>query len=37
MRQVTFTVSCLGKRDTENIPGTEEKVELLLAGLGGKR
>ena len=36
MRQVTFTVFCLGRKDTENIPGTEKKQELLLAGLGEK-
>ena len=34
MRQVTFTVFCLGRKDTKNVPGTEEKVELFLAGLG---
>ena len=37
MRQVTFTVFCLGRKDTKNVPGTEEKVELFLAGLGEKR
>ena len=36
MRQVTFTVFCLGRKDTKNVPGTEEKVELFLAGLGEK-
>ena len=34
MRQVTVTVFCLGRKDTKNVPGTEEKVELFLAGLG---
>ena len=37
MRQVIFTVFCLGRKDTKNIPGTEKKLELLLAGLGEKR
>ena len=37
MRQVTFTVFCIGRKDTKNVPGTEEKVELFLAGLGEKR
>ena len=37
MRQVTFTVFCLGRKGTKNVPGTEEKVELFLAGLGEKR
>ena len=37
MHQVTFTVFCLGRKDTKNVPGTEEKVELFLAGLGEKR
>ena len=36
-RPVTFTVFCLGQKDTKNIPGTEKKLELLLAGLGEKR
>ena len=34
MRQVTFTVFCRGRKDMKNVPGTEEKVELLLAWLG---
>ena len=37
MHQVTFTVFCLGRKDTKNVPGAEEKVELFLAGLGEKR
>ena len=37
MRQVTFTVFCLGRKDTKNVSGTEEKVEMFLAGLGEKR
>ena len=37
MRQVNFAVFCLGRKDTKNVPGTEEKVELFLAGLGEKR
>ena len=37
MRQVTFTVFCLGRKDTKNVPGTEEKVEMFLVGLGEKR
>ena len=37
MRQVTVTVFCLGRKGTKNVPGTEEKVELFLAGLGEKR
>ena len=37
MRQVTFTVFCLGRKDTKNVPGTEEKVEMFLAGLVEKR
>ena len=37
MRQVTFTVFCLCGKDMKNVPGTEEKVELFLAGLGEKR
>ena len=37
MRQVTFTDFCLGRKVTKNIPGTEKKLELLLAGLGEKR
>ena len=37
MRQVTFTIFCLGRKDTKNVPGTEENVELFLAGLGEKR
>ena len=36
MRQVTFTVFCLSRKDTKNVPGAEEKVELFLAGLGEK-
>ena len=34
MRQVNFAVFCLGRKDTKNVPGTEEKVELFLGGLG---
>ena len=37
MRQVTFTLFCLGRKDTKNIPGTEKKLEVLLAGFEGKR
>ena len=37
MRQVIFTVFCLGRKDTKNIPDTEKKLALLLAGLGEKR
>ena len=37
MSQVTFTVFCISRKDTKNVPGTEEKVELFLAGLGEKR
>ena len=37
MRQVTFTVFCLGRKDTKNVSATEEKVEMFLAGLGEKR
>ena len=37
MRQVTFTVFCLCGKDMKNVPGTEEKVELFLAGLWEKR
>ena len=37
MRQVTFTVFCLGRKDTKDVPGTEEKVEMFLVGLGEKR
>ena len=37
MPQVTFTIFCLGRKDTNNVPDTEEKVELFLAGLGEKR
>ena len=37
MPQVTFTVFCLGRKDTKNVPGTEEKAELFLAGLGRKK
>ena len=35
--QVTFTVFCFGRKDTKNVPGTEEKVELFLAGIGEKK
>ena len=37
MGQVTFTVFCLGRKDTKNVPATGEKVELFLAGLREKR
>ena len=37
MPQVTFTIFCLGRKDTNNVPDTEEKVALFLAGLGEKR
>ena len=37
MRQVNFTLFCLGRKDTKNIPGTEKKPEVLLAGFEGKR
>ena len=37
MRQVNFAVFCLGRKETKNVPGKEEKVELFLAGLGEKR
>ena len=36
MCQVTFTISCLDRKDMKNVPGTEERVELFLARLGGK-
>ena len=37
MPQLTFTLFCLGRKDTKNISGTEKKLEVLLAGFEEKR
>ena len=37
MRQLTFTLFCLGRKDTKNISSTEKKLEVLLAGFEEKR
>ena len=35
--KLLFIVFCLGRNDTKNVPGTEEKVELVFAEFGEKR